>query len=76
MFIPSEPNMLLSFINMKLRDQYKSLDDLIDDLDLDTSEIKDALNKAGIIYDAAINQLKFKWLGQEILNGFIKRLSI
>lgn len=60
MFIPSEPNMLLSFINMKLRDQYKSLDDLIDDLDLDTSEIKDALNKAGIIYDAAINQLKFK----------------
>lgn len=60
MLIPSEPNMLLSFINMKLRDQYSSLDNLIDDLDLDPLEIKTSLETSGIIYDESLNQLKFK----------------
>lgn len=60
MNIPSEPSILLSFINMKLRDTYSSLDNLIEDLDLDPVEIKDSLSKAGIIYDEDQNQLKFK----------------
>lgn len=60
MMIPSEPNMLLSFINLKLRDQYSSLENMMDDLDLDPVEISDMLNKAGIIYDHDNNQLKFK----------------
>lgn len=60
MNIPSEPNMLLSFINLKLRDQYSSLKAMADDLDLDLSEIMNKLKCAGIIYDEANNQLKFK----------------
>lgn len=60
MNIPSEPNMLLSFINLKLRDQYSSLEDMIDDLDLDPAMISEMLDKAKIVYDKASNQLKFK----------------
>lgn len=60
MMIPAEPNMLLSFINLKLRDQYSSLNELIEDLDLDPAEVTGKLNNAGIIYDEVNNQLKFK----------------
>ena len=56
--IPKDPAMLLSFINLKLRDQYSSLKAMADDLDL--SEIMNKLECAGIIYDEANNQLKFK----------------
>ena len=31
--LPQDPNILLSYINTKLRDQYPSLDALCDDLD-------------------------------------------
>ena len=37
--IPKEPVMLLSFINLKLRDFYDDLDALCDDLDIDRQEI-------------------------------------
>ena len=60
MSLPSEPNMLLSFINLKLRDQYSSLDDMIEDLDLDPVQIQGQFNNAGIIYDPENNQLRFK----------------
>lgn len=60
MMIPSEPNMLLSFINLKLRDQYSSLDELCDDLDLDVLEIRTQLEASKIYYDAESNQLKFR----------------
>ena len=33
--IPQDPIMLLSFINTRLRDQYASLDQLCEDLDVD-----------------------------------------
>ena len=33
--LPEDPDMLASFLNMKLRDQYSSLDALCDDLELD-----------------------------------------
>lgn len=58
--IPSDPNMLLSFINLKLRDQYSSLEDMMDDLDIDPTELAGKLTNAGIFYDATSNQLKFK----------------
>ena len=34
MDIPKDPAMLLSFVNLKLRDMYKSLDDMCDDLEV------------------------------------------
>lgn len=56
--LPKEPTILLSMINMKLRDQYSSLDDLCDDLDESKSEIEEILVKAGYKYNADSNQFK------------------
>ena len=56
--LPSDPNMLLSFINMKLRDQYDSLDSLCDGLDEDKEEIVSKLALAGYTYNETTNQFK------------------
>ncbi|MBR6383668.1 MAG: DUF4250 domain-containing protein [Lachnospiraceae bacterium] len=56
--LPEDPIMLLSVINMKLRDQYASLDDLADGLDVSAEEIKKKLEAAGFKYDSAQNQFK------------------
>ena len=56
--LPEDPIMLLSVINMKLRDQYSSLDALADGLDVDAEEIKKKLEAAGFKYDSAQNQFK------------------
>ncbi len=53
-----DPNILLSLINTKLRDNYSSLEDLCDDLDYDQDEIKNILRKAGFHYDKEKNQFK------------------
>lgn len=53
--LPKDPYMLLSIINMKLRDFYPSLDALCDDLDEDKQAIIDAMAKIGYAYDAARN---------------------
>ncbi len=58
--LPKEPGMLLSMINMKLRDRYPSFKELCDDLDESESEISDILDKAGYRYDEATNQFKGK----------------
>lgn len=54
--LPKEPNMLLSTINMKLRDFYSSLSDLCEDLDEDREEIESILTKAGYKYDDKSNR--------------------
>ena len=41
--IPQDPVMLLSFINLKLRDYYGSLEQLCDDLEVNEQEIRDKL---------------------------------
>jgi hypothetical protein len=48
--LPKEPIMLLSFINMKLRDIYSSLDALCDDLNVDRAELEEKLKGAGYEY--------------------------
>jgi hypothetical protein len=58
--LPKEPNMLLSMVNMKLRDRYSNLEDLCDDLDESVSEISDILDRAGYRYDESSNQFKGK----------------
>ena len=52
--------MLLSMINMKLRDLYSSLDDLCYDQDENRAEIEAILDKAGYRYDEKTNQFKGK----------------
>ena len=58
MYIPSEPDMLLSLINTKLRDEYSSLDDLCDSLDIEKGRILEILEPAGYKYDESQNQFK------------------
>ena len=42
--IPRDPVMLLSFVNLKLRDYYSSLEALCEDLDVDQEEITEKLS--------------------------------
>jgi hypothetical protein len=54
--LPEDPIMLMSFINMKLRDNYDSLDSLCDDMDLDQQELLSKLADAGFEYNAEANK--------------------
>jgi len=53
--LPKEPNILLSVINMKLRDFYGSLDVLCEDLEENKEEIIDILSSIGYHYDRERN---------------------
>ena len=54
--LPKDPVMLLSVINLKLRDYYKSLDDLCEDMDVDREEIVKRLETIDYHYAADRNQ--------------------
>lgn len=54
--IPKDPVMLLSFVNLKLRDYYDSLDQLCDDLDVDQSELEDKLASIDYHYNKEHNK--------------------
>ena len=54
--LPSDPIMLLSFVNMKLRDLYPSLDALCEDMDASKEEICRKLAEVGYDYAEERNQ--------------------
>lgn len=56
--LPNDPFMLMSFINMKLRDQFNSLEELCDDLNIDINCLITRLGDAGFEYDA--NNKRFR----------------
>lgn len=56
--MPKDPCMLFSWVNMKLRDRYDSLDSLCEDLNIDRKELESKLNAAGFDYMAEINQFR------------------
>ena len=56
--LPKDPMILVSFLNMKLRDKYSSLMELCDDLDEDEAEILKIMHDAGYTYDRENNQFK------------------
>mgnify|MGYP003295063939 CR=1 FL=1 len=56
--LPNDPVMLLSVVNMKLRDMYSSLDALCDDMDVSRVEIEEKLKKINYEYDEQSNQFK------------------
>ena len=56
--LPKDPNMLYSYINLKLRDEYNSLDELCSSLDITSEEVINALNSAGYQYDEELNQFR------------------
>jgi len=54
--IPKDPVMLLSFLNMKLRDYYKDLDALCEDLDLEKADIVEKMASIQATYHETNNQ--------------------
>nr|MBQ8252468.1 DUF4250 domain-containing protein [Lachnospiraceae bacterium] len=54
--IPKDPVMLLSFVNLKLRDFYPTLDAMCEDLDIDKEELTGKLSGIQYSYDPSRNQ--------------------
>lgn len=48
--LPQDPFMLMSVINMKLRDTYNSLDELCNDMQIDCNQLILTLQAAGFEY--------------------------
>lgn len=56
MDLPQDPMMLFSVINMKLRDEYPSLDALCKGMDLERDDIEKKLAAAGFEYSPDHNK--------------------
>ena len=56
--IPQDPIMLLSYVNTKLRDEYKDLDELCRSLDIDKEQLQNKLKEAGFEYVGSLNQFR------------------
>lgn len=56
MSLPNDVFMLLSVVNMKLRDFYPNLDALCEDLGENRAELEKKLNDAGFEYDEQSNK--------------------
>ena len=54
--IPQDPMILFSFVNMKLRDQYPSLDALCEDMDVDKDNLLVTLAAVGFEYSEEHNK--------------------
>lgn len=53
---PSDPFVLFSWVNLKLRDFYPSLDALCDDLEINKEELVKKLADAGFEYNENANR--------------------
>ncbi len=54
--IPSDPMILYSFVNMKLRDEYPNLESLCEDLNIDEQNLRDKLLSVGFEYNLENNK--------------------
>ncbi|MDU5105307.1 MULTISPECIES: DUF4250 domain-containing protein [unclassified Clostridium] len=57
-YISMDTNILLSIVNMKLRDFYSNLDSLCEDMEVNKEDLKEKFNKIGYNYDETINQFR------------------
>ena len=58
MDLPSDPFILLSYVNTKLRDEYDSLDKFCQSEDVDKDTLVSKLHDAGFDYMPQINQFR------------------
>lgn len=56
MELPGDPMILFSFINTKLRDEYSSLDELCDDMEVCKKDLLAKLMRVGFEYDPEQNR--------------------
>lgn len=69
MSLPNDPMMLFSFINMKLRDNYSSLDDLCEDLQVNKKSLLTKLKDAGFEYRYVFIDILHKRLDHTFHDG-------
>lgn len=53
-----DPILLISILNTKLRNEYPTLYDLCDDLDINQADLEHILSKNNYVYDEKLNQIK------------------
>ena len=53
--LPKDPYILLSYVNTKLRDDYATLEDLCEGLDVAPEDVTEPLSRLGCVYDPARN---------------------
>lgn len=53
-----DPNILVSMVNMKLRDFYANLDQYCEDADINKDELIKKLSEVGYEYNIELNQFK------------------
>lgn len=58
MELPQDNYMLLSLVNMKLRDGYASLEDFCADYGVSTEDICARMRGIGYVYDPSVNAFK------------------
>lgn len=58
MDLPTDPFILLSYVNTKLRDEYDSLDKFCQNEDVDKDTLVSKLHDAGFDYMPQINQFR------------------
>lgn len=56
--LPKDPIMLMSMLNMKLRDEYESLEELCLSLDIQAEDIDRILAPMGFEYIPEVNQFR------------------
>lgn len=54
--MPEDPNILLSYVNLKLRDCYSSLEAMCEDLDVRLADVEAKLKGIGYHYDRGQNR--------------------
>ena len=85
--IPSDPFMLMSYVNQQLRDNYDSLDEFCKSIDIDKNELLQKLNAAGFEYNPDTicisnmrgepkHRLSFAFVGTIFASAIIKFLLI
>ena len=56
-YYPKDPAMLMSWINLKLRDFYGDLNELCDDLEFDKDDVISILEQAGYEYNDQLHKV-------------------
>ncbi len=56
--LPKDPVMRFSWLNTQLRDHYKSLKELCEDMELSEEQIRTSMEEAGFLYEPENNQFR------------------
>lgn len=56
--LPKDPGMLMSFVNMKLRDEYQTLEDFCASYGIDECKLRAEMDNAGFSWMPGIRQFR------------------